>query len=142
MRKTSVLFLLAAGGLFGQTASITGRITDPSGAVVSGASVTVQAVDTGIQTSGSTNAEGYYNIASLPPGNYNLSLSKAGFAPVRQSGLNLIVQQVARLDFTLQVGAVAETVEVKAQAVLLDSETSTLSHLRSEERRVGKECRL
>lgn len=124
-----LLSVLVASALFGQTASITGRIADPSGAVVPGATVTVQAVETGIQNTAETNGEGYYNIPSLPPGAYNLSVSKAGFVPIRQTDLKLIVQQVARLDLTLQVGAVTETVEVAAQAVLLDSETSTLGQV-------------
>ena len=124
-----LLSLMFGSAVFAQTASITGRITDPSGAVIPGATVTVQSAATGVQTTVETNPEGYYHVPSLLPGNYSLSVSKAGFAPVRQGGLSLIVQQVARLDFTLTVGAVAETVEVAARAVLLDSETSALGQV-------------
>ncbi len=121
--------LLLTSTLLGQTAAVTGRITDSSGAVVPGARVTVQAVESGLETSVETNAEGYYSIPSLPPGNYLLTVNKAGFVPIRQPNLTLIVQQVARLDFTLKVGGVTETIEVSAQAVLLESETSTLGQV-------------
>jgi outer membrane receptor protein involved in Fe transport len=129
MRYRLFPFLLFAAALSAQTASVTGRITDPSGAVVPGATVTVQSVQTGVQTTVETNAEGYYHLPSLLPGSYHLTVRKAGFVPRRHTGLTLAVQQVARLDLSLEVGAVTETIEVRAQAVLLDSETSTLGQV-------------
>jgi hypothetical protein len=110
---------------FAQTASITGRITDPGGAVVPDAAVSARSLESGIVTNTASNADGYYSLTTLPPGKYDLTVTKSGFAPLRQTGLELEVQQVARLDFSLQVGALSETVEVKAVAMLLESQTAT-----------------
>ena len=123
------LSLLAVSAAFAQTASLTGRVTDPSGAIVPQAAVTVQSVDSSVSTTVQSNEQGYYNFPSLLPGSYNLSVSKAGFKPVRQTNLALAVQQAARIDLTLEVGAVTETVDVSAQAVLLDSESSTVGQV-------------
>ncbi|HLJ15249.1 MAG TPA: TonB-dependent receptor [Bryobacteraceae bacterium] len=110
---------------FAQTASITGRITDPGGAVVPDAEVSAQSVGTGVTTSTRSNADGYYSVNALLPGKYNLTVLKAGFAPIKQEGLELEVQQIARLDFKLQVGAITQSVDVNAQAVVLESQTAT-----------------
>jgi len=124
-----LFFTLCAGCVWAQTASVTGRITDSSGAVIPGAKITLVATGTGARATIESNAEGYYTVPSLAPGTYNLAVEKQGFRPVVQSGLQLIVQQVARLDVKLEVGAVVETVEVSAKAMLLDSESSTLGQV-------------
>jgi len=129
MKIRFVALAFWAPALLAQVATLTGRITDPSGAVVSQARVTVRAVDTGIVTSAESTSEGYYNIPALTPGRYEVTIAKSGFNTVRQSGVELAVQQTARLDVTLQVGAVAETVEVTAQAALLDSENATVGQV-------------
>jgi hypothetical protein len=128
LRVVSLAALFAAGA-WAQTASVTGRVTDPSGAVIPGARIEVTSADTGIETVVETSAEGYYNAPSLQPGVYDVSASQDGFVTQRQQGLRLLVQQVARLDFQLQLGSVTETVEVNAQAVLLDSESSTVGQV-------------
>ncbi|MDX1983697.1 MAG: TonB-dependent receptor, partial [Bryobacteraceae bacterium] len=129
MKRTLSLYLIAVSAAFAQTASLTGRITDPSGAVVPGARVAVQSVATNIEVTVDTNAEGFYHVPQLAPGEYVVKVARDGFVPLRQTGLILQVQQAARLDLTLQVGAVAESVEVSAQAVLLDSESSTVGQV-------------
>lgn len=129
MTKLALVGMVLAAAAFAQVATLTGRITDPTGAVMPGASVKARSVDTAIETATESNAEGYYTLPSLQPGRYELSISKQGFVPVRQTGLELTVQQVARLDVTLQVGSVNESVEVTAQAQLLDSESSTLGQV-------------
>src|SRR4051794_7317352 len=91
---------------FAQTASITGRITDPGGAVVPDAVVTAQSTASGASTSAKSNQEGYYSLTALNPGSYDLTVTKTGFALLKQTGLVLSVQQVARLDFTIQVGTI------------------------------------
>lgn len=121
--------LVCASAAFAQVASVTGRVTDLSGAVVPQAAVTAKSVDTGITTSTETTSEGYYTLPGLQPGKYELNVSKQGFAPVRQTGLELVVQQVARVDITLQIGQVAETIEVSAQAPLLESESATMGQV-------------
>ncbi|MBI4889198.1 MAG: TonB-dependent receptor [Acidobacteria bacterium] len=128
--RALVPFLLAAClALNGQTASVAGRVADSSGAVIPAVSVVITNEGTGIETPATTNEEGYFRISSLAPGKYKVALDKQGFKPVRESGLELIVGQVARLDYTLQVGAMTESVEVSARAVLLDSETSSLGQV-------------
>ena len=126
MKRIVPALALSAAAAFAQVASLTGRITDPSGAVVPQATITARSVDTGVATSTESTADGYYTVPALAPGRYEVTISKSGFVPVKQIGLELAVQQVARLDVTLKVGAVAETVEVHAQAALLDSESSTV----------------
>src|SRR5690349_17249455 len=99
-----LLFLSTTCALLAQTASVTGRITDATGAVVPAATVKMEAADSGISTSTVSDEQGYYNFPALQPGVYNLTVSKAGFKPVRTNNLELSVQQAARVDPVLEVG--------------------------------------
>ena len=123
------LFLAVISTASAQTASLTGRVTDPSTSVVPQAKVEVEAVDSGVVNRVVTNDHGYYNFPALLPGFYNISVSKDGFRTVRRTQLQLIVQQAARLDFVLEVGTVSQTLDVSAQAVLLDAESSTVGQV-------------
>jgi hypothetical protein len=131
LSRSLVFFAFASftAAAYAQTASITGRITDASGGVVPGADVSVKSTATNAVVSTKTNTDGYYNVTNLLPGTYSVSVNKAGFAPVNETNLELLVDQVARLDLKLQVGAVAQTLEVSSNAVLLDSETATLGQV-------------
>jgi hypothetical protein len=129
MKRFAFGFLTLTFGALAQVATLTGRITDPSGAVVPQATVTARFSDTGVSTTTESTSEGYYTLSALPPGRYEVTISKAGFVPVRQTGLELTVQQIARLDVTLKIGAVAEIIEVRAQAPLLESESSTVGQV-------------
>ena len=126
--RLAALSLLAVGA-FAQVASITGRITDPSGAVVPGALIIARSTGTGISTNTESTSEGYYTLPALQPGRYEITVSKQGFVPVKQTGLELTVQQVARIDITLTVGQVTETVQVTAAAPLLESENSAVGQV-------------
>jgi hypothetical protein len=128
-RKLCALTLLFSAVSMAQVATLTGRISDPSGAVVPQAIVTARAAATGVSTTTESTSDGYYTLSALPPGRYELSVTKAGFVPVRQTGIELAVQQVARLDITLKVGGVTETIEVQAQAALLESESSAVGQV-------------
>ncbi|MBS1828953.1 MAG: TonB-dependent receptor [Acidobacteria bacterium] len=112
-----------------QTASLTGRVADPTGAIIQGAHVSVESAATSIAVKVETNTDGFYIVPSLQPGRYTVTVTKEGFVPLKQSGLELQVQQAARLDLTLQLGAVTESVQVSAQALLLDSESSTVGQV-------------
>lgn len=127
--KILALLLLFAASALAQTASITGRVTDSTGAIVPAAKITVTSIASGVETSTESNEQGLYQIPSLPPGSYTLTLSKTGFQSIRQTGLDLAVQQVARVDLVLQVGQVSERIEVQAQSIVLESETSTVGQV-------------
>ena len=115
--------------VFAQTASLTGRVTDPSGAIIPDAQVIARAVATNVSSRAATTSEGYYTLPALAPGEYELNVTKQGFAAVRQTGLTLAVSQVARLDIQLRVGGVTDTIEVQAQAALLESESATMGQV-------------
>lgn len=130
IRCVCVLFLclVAAISCHAQviTGQITGRITDPSGALVPDAGVTIKNNDTGLERTVATNKEGYYTVPLLPPGRYRISARKEGFRVVTRSEVTLQVDAVARLDFTLEVGAVSDTVEVSGTAVALETESGAI----------------
>jgi hypothetical protein len=119
------------------TGQLRGRITDPTGNIVSGAAV--EAINVGTQVSRTTvsNQLGYYSIPLLPAGSYTLNVSASGFRPITQSGITLQVDQAANLDFTLQVGSVTQTVDVKANASVLETESATLKQVVDERRIVN-----
>ena len=121
----SLLFALSA---FGQvpSAEITGTVTDTTGGLISGATVAVTNNSTNTQRSLETNSSGIYNAPALPPGNYSVRVSKPGFRAEIRNSIELQVDQVARLDFALQVGNVSETLEVNAAVPVLDTETATV----------------
>ena len=108
------------------TAELSGTVTDASGAVISPAKVTAVNADTGLSRQTVSDSTGAYVMTLLPPGNYNLTAEAPGFRRLVQNGVPLAVNQRARVDLTLQVGEVSETVEVKATAPLLESQSSAL----------------
>ena len=123
------LALLGACPAFAQQATLSGRVTDPNGGVVPGVTITATNVKTGIEGATLTNAEGYYVFPSLPPGHYLLSAEMPGFRRLVRSGVKLDVQQVARIDFVLEVGELTQEVNVVASAPLVDASTSSLGQL-------------
>ncbi len=112
-----------------QTSQITGRVTDPSGAVIPGAEVTVTNAGTGVRWTASSNQEGYYTVSRLDPGRYQIAVQSGGFKRALRTGIVLQVDQAARIDVTLEVGELAESVEVSAGAALIESETSNLGQV-------------
>ncbi|MBI3210315.1 MAG: TonB-dependent receptor [Candidatus Solibacter usitatus] len=122
------LFTLSVSA-FAQSASITGRVTDATGASVPAARITVKALATNIETTADSNEQGLYSFPVLSPGRYDVTVTKSGFQTLREQGLALAVQQVARLDLALQVGQVSDRIEVQAQSIVLESETSTVGQV-------------
>ncbi len=106
------------------SATVTGYIADPTGAFVPGATVAIVNQDTGFTRSTETSAEGAYTFPGLPVGTYEITVTKTGFQTYKQSGIILLVNQTARLDVTLQLGGVAQAIEIVGQAPLLETETS------------------
>src|SRR5215204_712994 len=108
-----------------ETATMTGAVRDPSGATMPRATVTVTNIRTNISIKTETDDAGVYTIPSLRPGEYSVTAESPGFSRVVRTGVTLQVAQVARIDVTLQPGAVSETVEVVGAVSLLDSQTSS-----------------
>jgi hypothetical protein len=113
--------------LFAQTfGEVTGRVTDPSGAVIPGASLTLTNVNTSGVRNVVTTEPGTYTFPSIPPGVYRLRTELPGFKTAVSESFEVQVQQVVRLDIVLQLGQVSDTVEVAATAELLQSETAAV----------------
>src|SRR5579863_2582242 len=124
------LALLTCGRLLaGVTASISGTVTDPSGAVVAGASVTATNVETGVATTLTTNTQGFYSFQSLPLGNYTISVQQSGFKGYSQTGLILDVNSALVIDVRLEVGATTEKVEVSSDALHVDTESTQMGEV-------------
>src|ERR1017187_2179105 len=102
------------------TATVSGRVTDSSGAVVPGVSVEVKNTQTNQVISAKTDASGNYVAPYLHPGTYDITAEATGFKKFIQTGLVLSVNQAATLDIGLQLGTVNEEVTVSAQALMLD----------------------
>jgi hypothetical protein len=137
----TLLTALAAGTLFtasvsGQvsTGEIIGTITDASGGAVANAKITASNAATGVsrQTAAGENT-GDYIITLLPPGTYTISVEAAGFRKAVQNDVTLQVNQRLRLDVALQVGQVSETVEVNAAPPLLESQSSSVGSVISQQ---------
>ena len=127
---TLILLILALSfTALSQQATVQGVVTDPSNAAVPDVKVTVTNTATGVALSAQTNAQGFYSIPGLVPGSYRVDANVAGFAPAVASGLTLNVDQVARIDFALQIGSVTQAVEVASTAAMIDSETSTVGQV-------------
>ena len=118
-----ILLLAGAPLSLAQTtaAQLGGRITDQTGAVVADATVVVTNSSTGIKTDTNSNDQGNFAAPLLEPGTYEISVQKTGFRPVKRSGVILHVNQTARIDFKLELGAVTESISVNADAPLLRS---------------------
>ena len=121
------LALLTAASVFGQSqnASLAGRVTDISGAVVPQATVTITSTERKLGSTVQTDAEGRYAFPNLAPGTYDLSVAAAGFHDYVQHGIELSANQTARIDAGLTVGDAATKVEVTADAALLNVDNGT-----------------
>src|SRR6266566_5591585 len=130
-RSWILYFLLAAASAWAQsTATIVGRVTDPTGAIVAGAKVEARNTESGFQRSTVTTDTGDYELPLLPiTGAYSLSVSKEGFQTQEQTGIVLQVDQRARLDVTLKVGSVSERVVVEGSAPIVNTESGAIGRV-------------
>jgi len=119
--RAAVLGLLLAAIGLAQEAQVTGRVTDSTGAVIPEVKVTLTNADTGSVRDTRTNDLGYYTLPLLQPGNYKITAEKQGFHTREQSGLVLLVDQHATIDFTMEVGQLVQEVLVNAAPPLLDT---------------------
>lgn len=121
------LLVLAPHEAWAQTmATLNGVVSDPSGALVSEANVTLQNTQTQAMRETQTNESGVYVFVSVVPGEYTLSVSKAGFTNAKREKLILLVNQTSTQDFTLSVGTSAQSITVAATAVTLETSGATL----------------
>ncbi len=128
----SVAFVLSTCSfLQGQSTygAVTGSVTDPSGAAITDAKVTLTNLGTAETRTQPTNADGLYSFVNLIPGNYKIDVEKSGFKHITRTPVVVEVQQSAKIDVTLPVGQANETVEVTAETPLLQSETSSLGQV-------------
>ena len=111
------------------TAAITGTVVDSAGASLNGAAVTVTDVDRGTVYDTKTSDSGRFNLSQVPIGTYDVKVEASGFETIIQSHLTLVLNQTARLDFKMKVGAVTNTVQVTSETPQLQSDTTQVSTL-------------
>ncbi len=126
-----VLFLCAVSVALAQAGrgTISGLVSDPSGAIVNGASVTALNHTTGIKLHTVTSDAGLYSFVSLTPGTYVVTASQKGFESVAQNNVLVTVDQTTTVNIALQVGSVTETVTVSDTSALVDTSDSTVGQL-------------
>lgn len=127
--KAALVLLAASGSTFGQLATVQGEVRDPSNAVVPGATLKVTNVRTGVSETTTSNQSGYYSVPGLIPGSYTVDASANGFQHSLYQNLTLDVNQVAKVDFTLQPGIVSQTINVSGETTALNTETSTVGQV-------------
>jgi hypothetical protein len=111
------------------TGTIRGTVTDPSDAVLSGATVTVTNSSTGLTRTVTTNASGEYVVADLPPGNYNISFTAAGFKEFTSQNVVLSVASTYLQNAKLVVGSATDQVNVEANAIQVDTTSGEVSEV-------------
>jgi hypothetical protein len=116
--------------MFGQTAAgtLTGIVTDPSGAVIAGIPVVATHVDTSTKFTSITSQTGNYAIPQMPVGRYVVTVTQTGFKSFRQENVTIAAAQTLRLDVTMELGAAAESVTVTTESTLLQTESGALTH--------------
>jgi hypothetical protein len=137
-RKLAVIFFALLLGPFYSHAqglgSIVGRVLDPNGAAVASARVTATQEGTGFSRSAVTDSDGLYVIPSLQPATYSLAVEATGFSTSKQPGIVLLADQALTVNLSMKVGSTTEVVTVMANALQVDTSTSTLKQVIEQER--------
>jgi hypothetical protein len=120
---------LQAAHAQGITGSITGTVTDPSGAVVAGATVTVKETNTNAVKTVVTSEVGTYTVTPLPPGNYSVKVERAGFSTKTQTGIVLVIDQSALINVQLAVGSQEQMIEVTDTSAAIQTEDSSVGQV-------------
>jgi len=132
LRAITLLFAFVAlnVSVLGQTAtsSLHGTISDPKGAVVSGATVTITNPATGFHRSTKSDSQGSYQFLEMPPAKYDLLVESSGFGPMKQNGIELLVASPATLNITMEVSGGIITVEVTGTTPLVNTQDASLGH--------------
>ncbi|HZQ53012.1 MAG TPA: carboxypeptidase-like regulatory domain-containing protein [Bryobacteraceae bacterium] len=128
-----LLFLVCGSLAQGQvSASVAGTVTDPSGALVSGATVIVRNEGTGAVRKSVTGSAGQYQFAALPIGRYEVRVRKSGFAEEVRRGVDLVVGQDARVDLALRIGTSSQELTVNADAPIVNTTGADITGLAGE----------
>ena len=122
----TVLAFIATPTLNAQTQTIQGLVTDATGAVVPGATITIYNIDTGIENIATTNETGNFSFPIVPVGNYEVTCRLDGFKTKTNPNVRVATGDQRRADFPLELGDVSETIEVVASAVALQTENATV----------------
>jgi Carboxypeptidase regulatory-like domain len=124
------LLLISSGRMRASvTASISGTVTDPSGAIVPHCTVTATSAETGVSTTQTTNAQGFYSFPSLALGTYSIKVEQAGFKAYTETGLVLDVNTALAVDVKLQIGQSTEQVQVSGEALHVDTESTQMGEV-------------
>ena len=121
------IFTTLVMGQAARTATLVGTVTDPTGAIIPAAKVTLTNTETNVVSNAVTNVDGAYYIPFVAVGSYELRVEAAGFKAHVQKGIDLRAAEVPRIDVKLEVGATTESVQVTGAAPLLETETSQVS---------------
>ena len=123
------VLLLVAASWAGITGSISGVITDSSGAVVSGAQIVARNTQTGASSSVISDARGFYVVTALPVGDYTLQITLPGFKTYQRTKIRIDANSAVRADATLEVGTITEKVEVSSDAVHVETQTTQMGEV-------------
>jgi len=124
-----VLVLTLSSQAFGQNATVVGTVTDPSGAAVANATVTITHNETGKVYHLTSNTDGQYVAPDLPIGHYNIKVEASGFKAAEQKGVVLQVGDRTRLDYQMSMGGASETITVEANAVQVQTDSGEVSNV-------------
>ncbi|HTZ73892.1 MAG TPA: TonB-dependent receptor, partial [Candidatus Aquilonibacter sp.] len=113
----------------GITGSISGIITDPSGSVVPGVTVTATNTQTGVQAAIQTDSKGFYNFAELPIGDYTIQAEEKGFKEYLKNGIHIDANSAIRVDIKLEIGTIAEKVTVTSNAVQVETQSTQMGEV-------------
>jgi hypothetical protein len=125
----AVWALLSALAIAQSSSQLNGSVTDPSGAAVSGAKINLTEAATGFQRTTTSNASGLYQFLDVPPGEYRLETTATGFAPFVASKVTLVVKLPSTINIKLQVEGVKTSVEVEAEAPLINRTDASLGNV-------------
>jgi Carboxypeptidase regulatory-like domain len=131
VRFFALLAALSSLSLHAQvdTGTISGAVRDPSGAVITDATITVTNTADGYVSTATTNHDGLYTVVDLRPGNYRVSAAAAGFQSVTRAGIDLRLQDRLAVNFDLAVGQTATQIEVQSEGTALETETTSIGQV-------------
>lgn len=122
------LLLMASLAVAQSTSQLNGSVTDPSGAAVAGAAITLTDTATGLQRTTTSNSTGLYQFLDVPPGNYKLEAAAKGFSPFAASNITLIVKTPSTINIKFQVAGIEASVTVEGQAPLINRTDASLGN--------------